>query len=542
MKKILRIAVAQLNPHVGHIKKNIQAMIDATYQARDVLQADLIVFSELAVCGYHCEDLLMRPDFIQTIQAAIQSLIVIPNIVLVIGLPVLSTDNQLTNRAQVFLNQKMMYDYTKCHLPNYGIFDEKRYFSSGDQLGIFECYGLKIGLGICEDLWTPKTFSHLKESGISFILSLNASPFDMKKSALRQAYFAEQCQLHQMSLLYVNQIGGQDDLIFDGGSFAMNHIGQIVCQLPYFEESLQVVPFHIDQKKWDSRPIMILTESTEKTLYQALVLSLRDYIKKNEFQGVLLGLSGGIDSALVLSIAVDALGEDKVETVMMPYHYTSKMSLEDAEAMAATFNVAYSILPIESTYNALIDTLAYPFKGLSKDTTEENLQARIRGILLMALANKKRYIVLSTGNKSEMATGYTTLYGDMVGGFNVLTDVSKTLVYQLVKWRNQQKAMIPQRVIDRPPSAELAAHQIDQNILPNYTILDQILTLYVEKNKSIQDIINHGYEKNIVQNIVQRIHTYEYKRRQSPIGPKISLLAFYRERRYPITTPNTVTF
>ena len=537
---ILNITLAQLNPLVGDITNNVAAMVKAAQQARDTLNADVIIFSELAVCGYNSEDLLLRPEFISKIEQAIQSLIQVKNIILIFGLPVLSPDNILTNRAQVFLNNQLLCDYIKSHLPNYGVFDEQRYFAPGHEPGLFKVRNITCGIGLCEDFWTSSYIETLKNKGASLIFNLNASPFDIQKSNLRMQHMSAQCQSNQISMIYVNQVGGQDDLLFDGGSFALNNTGQMIHQSPFFEESLQNVTYDLTQHQFIEKPI---THSfhLESMLYKALVLSIRDYINKNNFKGVILGLSGGIDSALVLSLAVDALGKDRVEAVMMPYHYTAPMSLEDAEQEANLLGVKYSVLPIESVYNALNDTLSSSFVGLEQDVTEENLQARIRGILLMAMANKKQYMVLNTGNKSELSIGYTTLYGDMVGGFNVLKDVSKTLVYQLAKWRNQTQEIIPKRVISRPPSAELAPNQIDQNSLPPYHELDKILSLYIEKNQSIQQIIAFGFEKEWVEKIITWIHANEYKRRQSVIGPKISTLAFDRERRYPITTPKTVT-
>lgn len=536
MKNRLRIVLAQLNFLVGDIEGNTQKIINAATEARDSHQADVIVFPELCLCGYPPEDLLFRKSMLLRVRKAREQLLAVNDIVLVIGLPE-QGESGLENRAQALLNGQELCDYAKRELPNYSVFDEKRYFSAGPsvQKMVFNHKGVHLGLGICEDFWLSSVAEELASQQAHIMLNLNASPFHSTKAEKRMNIMQQRCQMAKLPMVYVNQVGGQDELVFDGASFVMNADGSVALSADHYKEQLYIADYNVAARKFESgytSPAL----AYEENVYNALVLGVRDYVQKNGFKGVVLGLSGGIDSALVLAVAVDALGKDKVEAVMMPFRYTSKMSLEDAELEATTLGVKYRILPIESAYNAFMEVLSGEFEGEKKDTTEENLQARSRGVLLMAISNKKGYLVLTTGNKSEMAVGYATLYGDMAGGFDVLKDVPKTLVYRLAVWRNTQSPVIPERVITRPPSAELAPDQIDQDSLPPYDILDQILKRYVEDDQSAEAIVAAGFDRDSVYRIIRLVDINEYKRRQAAVGVRITPRAFGRDRRYPITS------
>ena len=528
----LKIALAQLNFSVANIKANSAKIIAAAKQAKQQ-QADVIVFPELCITGYPPEDLLLRNDFIEQAQQAVDAIAAeVQGIDLVIGYPQ-KQGQQLFNTAIVLRNGQCIAEYHKIALPNYGVFDEQRYFKAGRQNCLFNIKNTRLALTICEDIWQPGIIEQNRIAGANIILTLNASPFHAGKMQQREDIICQQIKAANIPLVYVNQIGGQDELIFDGASFVANAQGEIVFRAAEFAEQLSLVEFIDHQPQIsDIAPLYqpVISE------YQALVLGIQDYVRKNGFQGALLGLSGGIDSALVLALAVDALGADKVEAVLMPSRYTQDMSNEDARLEAEALGVSYHSIPIEPAVNAFTAMLEPIFAGSKKDTTEENIQARCRGVLLMALSNKQGKLLLTTGNKSEMSVGYATLYGDMAGGFAPLKDVSKLLVYQLAEYRNTISAVIPERVITRPPSAELAPDQKDEDSLPPYSILDPILALYIEQDKSAADIVALGYPISAVQRAISLVDRNEYKRRQSPPGIRITPRAFGRDRRYPISS------
>ncbi len=538
MKDKLRIGLAQLNFLVGDIDKNTQKIVAIAEQARDNHHAGIVVYSELTVCGYPPEDLLFREDILLRVNEARKRLLAVRDIVLVVGLPA-QGKNGLENRAEVFFNGQILATYAKQHLPNHSVFDEKRYFIRGaaNQNTTFTIKGVSFSLGICEDFWSPAFIDYINaiEQPVDVLLSLNASPYHNIQAEKRLNIIQQCCKQTSLPVVYVNQTGGQDELVFDGSSFVMNATGETALTADSYKEHLYITDYNMTAKLFEQgyhAPAM----SSEENIYHALMLGLRDYVIKNGFKGVVLGLSGGIDSALVLAIAVDALGKENVKAVMMPFHYTLQMSIEDAETQAATLDVEYTVLPIAPVYDALMKLLSTEFSGYSADTTEENLQSRCRGILLMAISNKKNYLVVTTGNKSETSVGYSTLYGDMAGGFCVLKDIPKTLVWQLARWRNQQSPVIPERVLTRAPSAELAPDQQDQDSLPPYEVLDQILQYYIEENKSAETIIKAGFEKETVNQIIQRVNASEHKRRQSPPGVRITATAFGKDWRYPITS------
>ena len=437
------------------------------------------------------------------------------------------TDDFLFNSAYLIQHNRIINIYNKQELPNYGVFDEKRYFSSGVDSFVFECQNTKIGVLICEDQWVEGPISSLCQSNIDIVVSLNASPFQLNKQSERINICKNYALKFDITFIYVNMVGGQDEVVFDGNSFIVNNQGDVSLQLPAFKE-LSVA--HIDTTFTPS------LASNESLIYSAIVLATKDYIQKNTFGGALIGLSGGIDSALTLAIAVDAIGAENVHAIMMPYQFTSDMSLTDSELQAETQGVEFSSIDIHSMVDSFNLSLSDQFRNTSRDTTEENIQSRVRGTLLMALSNKSHKLVLATGNKSEMAVGYATLYGDMCGGFAPLKDISKTMVYKLAKYRNTVSDVIPERVITRPPSAELAPDQVDQDSLPSYDILDDILMRFVEQKQSVNEIIENGHNSEDVIKITSLILRNEYKRRQSAPGPKISSNAFGKERRYPMTS------
>lgn len=527
----LRIALAQQNFLVGDIVKNTAKVRHLTQQAQ-AQDCDMIAFPELCLTGYPPEDLLLRASLGQRIEAALKSLTDIRDIVMVLGYPK-RINGQLYNVAGVWLNGQCLAEYAKQKLPNYQVFDERRYFEHGTQTVVFDYKQHKIALNICEDIWHLEPVAQAKAQQADLLLCINASPFHLNKQAQRIDLLQQQAKENQLSIAYVNLVGGQDELVFDGGSLAVNHTGEIAVEAELFVEQLVIIEHHQQQFKMQTRPSV---KSEEAAAYQALVLGVRDYVTKSGFKGVVLGLSGGIDSALVLAIAVDALGANNVNAVMMPYHYTSQMSLEDAAQEAKTLGVNYSIIEIAPVVESFTQLLAPAFDGLAKDKTEENLQARSRGVLLMALSNKNGWLVLTTGNKSEMAVGYATLYGDMAGGFDVLKDVPKTLVFRLAEYKNRiaGQVVIPQRVIDRPPSAELAPDQKDEDSLPPYSILDAILALYIEHDQSAEAIIAQGFERDVVYKVLKMVDFNEYKRRQAAIGTRITQRGFGRDRRYPL--------
>jgi NAD+ synthase (glutamine-hydrolysing) len=534
MSQLLNVVMAQVNLKVGDIHGNVDRIIAAAREARDDLHGDLIVFPELSLCGYPPEDLLLRSSMQRRIEQALQRIRQeIAGIHVLVGFPWLE-EGRRYNACAVYRDGAELAFYRKQQLPNYRVFDEKRYFEPGDSAAVFDYQGVPIGVTICEDIWFAEPMAKARAAGARLMLNLNASPFHGGKQPEREAVVGERAREGNMPVVYVNQVGGQDELVFDGHSFVVDARGQVSQRAPAFFEGLYPVIF--DEALQPQPAVLTPVASLEASVYDALVLGVRDYVRKNGFKGVVLGLSGGIDSALVLAVAADALGAEQVEAVMMPYHYTAQISLEDAEAEARTLGVRYSVLPIAPMVEAFQETLASEFAGLGRDTTEENLQARCRGTLLMAISNKKGYLVLTTGNKSEMAVGYATLYGDMAGGFDVLKDVPKTLVFRLCEYRNRAGEVIPQRVIDRPPSAELSPDQKDEDSLPPYPVLDEILRLYVEQDLSAVDIVAAGFDEETVRRVLRLVDLNEYKRRQAAVGARVTQRGFGRDRRYPITS------
>jgi len=531
----LKVVMAQLDFLVGDIPGNADRIIEAAAQAWTEHQADVVVFPELCLTGYPPEDLLLRPSLDLRIEEALARVQAAkPEPVLVLGVP-LRDGGRLYNGAVVIEKGEITGRYFKRYPPNYLVFDEKRYFSEGRDTLVTSIRSVPVGITICEDIWMDDPVRDCVAAGARLILALNASPYDMGKQARRQALLERKARMHAVSIVYVNLVGGQDELVFDGGSMVYDHAGTLAVEAPLFAEGLYPVHF-LDEHHCQpvSQPLP-QPLSPEAEVYQALVTGVRDYVNKNGFRSVVMGLSGGIDSAVTLAVAVDALGKERVRAVMMPFRYTSAMSLEDAEAEARTLGVQYDVFSIEPLYDAFMATLSEAFQGTSPDTTEENLQARLRGVLLMSLSNKFGSLVLTTGNKSELAVGYSTLYGDMAGGFDVLKDVPKTLVFRLARYRNSLSPVIPERVITRPPSAELAEGQKDEDSLPAYDILDQILNLYVERDFSAEAIIAEGFERADVERVIRLVDMNEYKRRQAPVGVRITGRGFGKDRRYPIT-------
>ena len=530
---MLKIALAQINLLVGGIAANQKKIIETAEQARDQLGADLIVFPELTVTGYPPEDLLLRPDFIkQANQSVLDIAQAVQGIDVVIGFPEQSEEG-LYNTAAVLRDGEILTRYRKSALPNFGVFDEQRYFKSANEISIFSVKGQSIALTICEDIWQQGLVEKNKQAGADLILTLNASPFYAGKIHQREEIVCQQAKETEIPLVYVNLVGGQDELVFDGASFVVNEQGEVVFRAEEFEEQVSVVEFEGNRPIKNSCSPLYNEISSE---YKALVLGVKDYVYKNGFKGAILGLSGGIDSALVLAIAVDALGAEHVEAVLMPSKYTQDMSNEDAILEADALGIKHHTIAIEPAVTAFTGMLSEVFAGTTRDATEENIQARCRGVLLMAMSNKQGKLLLTTGNKSEMSVGYATLYGDMAGGFAPIKDVPKLLVYQLSEYRNTISPVIPERVITRPPSAELAPDQIDEDSLPPYSILDPILEMYVEQDQSAEDIMAAGYTEADVKRAISLVDRNEYKRRQAPPGVKITPRAFGRDRRYPIAT------
>ena len=559
----LKICVAQLNYCVGDMLGNAQKIIDAARHAYEQ-GVRLLVTPELAICGYAAEDLFLRPSFIQACDDAVnlvaRELAGLKGLTVVVGTPThgdagngLRTRSlevqQRHNAARVLREGRIIETYAKRELPNYQVFDERRYFAPGHGTCVFQAKGdadsddaISIGLLICEDAWFEEPARLAKQAGAELLVVINASPFHVGKGGERELMMQARCRATGLPLIYAHLVGGQDEIVFEGHSFALQTSGALAGRAESFKENL----FVAHASRTDGAIELVANTEPERSpeadLWDALVLGVRDYLGKNGFPGALLGLSGGIDSALVLAIAVDALGADKVRTVMMPSPYTADISWIDAREMAARLNVRYDEISIVPQFKAFKASLAGEFKGLAEDTTEENIQARIRGVFLMALSNKFGSIVLTTGNKSEMATGYCTLYGDMAGGFAVIKDLFKTTVFRLAQWRNRNDPYctgsqpIPDRIITRPPSAELRADQTDQDSLPPYEVLDAILVRYMENNESVEAIVSAGFDRPVVERVARLIRINEYKRRQSPVGIRVSHRSFGKDWRYPITS------
>ena len=537
MTSTLRLVIAQLNLLVGDVAGNADRVITAAKQARDTLKAQAIVFPELTLASYPPEDLLLRPALMLQVEEGLRRIErETRGIDVILGHPQLE-HGQMFNAASLLRDGRVAATYRKQLLPNYSVFDEKRYFNPGSTACVIEIGGIPVGLSICEDVWQPESVRQAVDAGAQLLLTLNASPYHMEKGQEREAIVQARVREVGVPLVYVNLVGGQDELVFDGASFVTDAHGTVTQSSPAFEEGLYQVEFEIMNDKAVPKPQPMLPKpSLEEEIYRALVLGVRDYVGKNRFPGVAIGLSGGIDSALTLCIAVDALGAERVEALMLPSRFTATMSLEDAAAQARALGVTYHSISIEPMFEAFVAQLKDVFQGRARDVTEENIQARIRGTLLMAVSNKTGKMVLTTGNKSEMAVGYATLYGDMAGGYGAIKDVFKTMVYRLAEYRNRIQPVIPRRVFERAPSAELAPDQKDSDSLPSYDVLDPILERYVEKDQSPEAIIAAGFDATTVRRIAAMVDRNEYKRRQATPGVRITRRAFGRDRRYPITS------
>ena len=533
----MKVVMGQLNTFVGDIRGNTEKVIQVSREAETAGQETLVVFPELTLTGYPPEDLLMRDSLQAKIGGALTRLAseLPSDLYVVVGYP-RRCGGRLYNAAGVLHGGQMVGEYFKQRLPNYQVFDEKRYFSEGGTPCVVDVTGIKVGITICEDIWHKEPADAARRVGAELLINLNASPFHRGKHKERWQVLADRATEQSIPMIYVNQVGGQDELVFDGGSFAVNADGELAVVAPDFEEGCFELSVERTVRGVEiAQGVAATALSDVAAVWQALVLGVRDYVEKNGFPGVVLGLSGGIDSAVTLAVAVDALGADRVQAVMMPFKYTADMSVEDAGEQASIMGVEYDVISIEPIYEAFMAGLNDQFDGLSVDTTEENLQARCRGVLLMSISNKKHRLVLTTGNKSELAVGYSTLYGDMAGGFDALKDCPKLLVYALARYRNTLGYCIPQRVIDRPPSAELAPDQTDQDNLPPYEELDEIIERYVEEDQSPEQIVAAGFAESDVKRVVRLIDLNEYKRRQAPVGVRITTRGFGRDRRYPIS-------
>jgi len=534
----VRVAIAQINACVGDLARNAGKVLEAAHSAHRQ-QADVLLTPELVLVGYPPEDLLLRPSFVQRQQDALDKLRAdmagLAGLHVVVG-HVLEHDGLLYNAASVLCEGRLLGTYRKQELPNYAVFDEQRYFAAGDAALVFSVKGVNFGVVICEDIWFDRAPAQSARAGAQVLLVPNGSPYNTGKQEARQDVARRCVEATGCALLYANLVGGQDELVFDGASFALDAQGRCAARLPDFTEGVNLVEVDAHgavspaSAGADMAPF-----SLEEQVWNALVLGVRDYLGKNGFPGAILGLSGGIDSAVVLAVAVDAIGADNVRAVMMPSRYTADISLTDAADMAERLGVQYDEIVIGPIVDAFESALAPHFAGRPVDATEENIQARARGTLLMGLSNKTGRLVLTTGNKSEMTTGYCTLYGDMAGGFAVIKDVPKTLVYRLAVWRNTRGEVIPERIITRPPSAELRPDQTDQDSLPPYDILDAIMARYMEQTASPAEIVAEGYPREAVEQVVRLIRINEYKRRQAPPGPRITPRAFGRDWRYPVT-------
>jgi NAD+ synthase (glutamine-hydrolysing) len=537
MNDSITIALAQVDLFVGDVSGNVEKIVAYATRARDELQADLVVFPELAVCGYPPEDLLFHSGLRRRVEDALGEIRTsVKGIAVLAGFPEYS-DDQIYNACAVFQGGDVIARYRKHLLPNYRVFDEERYFKAGREATVFSLNGVRIGLNICEDVWGAEPVAAAKAAGAECIVAINGSPYELQSQTIREDVVRDRVEEIRLPVVYLNMVGGQDELVFDGGSFVMDADGEISFRTEPFKEGLYSVsmtatPSGVVPGGGDVAPYLPM----EQSVYEALVTGTRDYVEKNRFPGVILGLSGGVDSALILAIACDALGSDRVSTVMMPFRYTSTMSQEDAAAEAAGLGVRYDVIPIEPMYDATVKQLAEIFEGREEDATEENIQARCRGMLLMAISNKTGRMLLTTGNKSEMAVGYATLYGDMAGGFAPIKDCSKSLVYRLARYRNTISPVIPESVLTRAPSAELRPNQRDTDSLPEYGVLDPILEAFIEEDLSVDEITRLGFDRDVVVRVLELVKRNEYKRRQAPPGIRISGRAFGRDWRYPITS------
>jgi NAD+ synthase (glutamine-hydrolysing) len=536
----ITVALAQLDLLVGDVAGNTRKILDYVARARDELQAHLIVFPELSICGYPPEDLLFHSGLRRRVEDAIETIREsVRDIAVLVGFPEYEGDD-IFNACVVFKDGKVVAHYRKHLLPNYSVFDEKRYFTAGTAASVFTLNGVRVGLSICEDVWASAPTTASRTAGAEVLVAINGSPYELDSQSQREEVVRQRVLEIGIPAIYLNMVGGQDELVFDGGSFAMDRSGEVVFRAAPFREELYgielaadgaaVVPQHAE-----ITPLL----PKEQSVYEALVCGTRDYVGKHGFPGVVIGLSGGVDSALILAIACDAVGAERVRTVMMPFRYTSTMSQEDAAKQAKIQNVRYDIIPIEPIYEVILRQLEPIFEERGFDVTEENIQARCRGLLLMAISNKTGRMLLTTGNKSEMAVGYATLYGDMAGGFAPIKDCSKSLVYQLARYRNTINEVIPERVISRPPSAELRPHQKDSDSLPDYGILDPILEAFIEEDLSVNEIVERGFDREVAIRVLEMVKRNEYKRRQAPPGIRISGRAFGRDWRYPITSSYT---
>ena len=533
----LRIALAQLDLFVGDVAGNTQRVLDVAADARDRLHADLVLFPELTLTGYPPEDLLFHKGLRRQVNAGLERVLQdVKGITAMVGYPEYVPEG-IYNAAMLVRDGAVLGNYRKQELPNYRVFDEKRYFKPGHASTIVDIKGIRVAMLICEDVWEPGPAVAARAAGAQLMVVINGSPYSVGYQDRREGVVRERVRDSGLPAVYVNMVGGQDELVFDGGSFVMDANGEVVQRLPPFEEAL--IACEIDVIEQQVVPYRAYVEpplSEEASVYGALVLGVRDYVGKHRFPGVVLGLSGGVDSALTLAIAVDALGADRVHAVMMPSRYTSQLSLDEAAQQARALGVRYDVISIEGLFDSALGALKDAFAGREPDATEENIQARCRGLLLMAISNKTGRMLLTTGNKSEMAVGYATLYGDMAGGFAPIKDCSKMLVYRLANYRNTVSPAIPQRVIDRPPSAELRPDQKDTDSLPPYEILDAILELFIEDDLSVDEISVRGYDRAVVGRVLDMVKRNEYKRRQAPPGVRISNRAFGRDWRYPITS------
>lgn len=540
MNDTVIVALAQLDLVVGDVPGNTARIIEYSERARDELGADLVVFPELSLCGYPPEDLLSHSGLRRRVNEALEIIRTrVRGIAVLFGFPEYVGDD-ICNACAVYLDGKELARYRKHLLPNYSVFDEVRYFQAGKDAAVFSLNGIRIGLSICEDMWRSGPAAAARAAGAEVLIAINGSPYELRSQTRREEVVRARVTETGIAAIYLNMVGGQDELVFDGGSFVMDADGDICFRARPFEEGLHRVeltaaPSGVVPAKSSVAPI----SDVEESVYNALVCGTRDYVVKNGFPGVILGLSGGVDSALTLTIACDALGAQRVRAVMMPFRYTSTMSQEDAAAQSGLMGIRYDVLPIAPIYDAIVGQLTGVFAGLDDDVTEENIQARCRGVLLMAISNKTGWMLLTTGNKSEMAVGYATLYGDMAGGFAPLKDCAKTMVYRLANYRNTLGQVIPERVVTREPSAELRADQKDSDSLPPYDILDPILEAFIEEDLSVAEIVARGFDREIVIRILELVKRNEYKRRQAPPGIRISTRAFGRDWRYPITSKYT---